>query len=70
MRALEHLTELERVAEEDEVPRACSHGERVRERDLAALVDEQVVELPVEARIREEPCGAGCERPAEGSPAA
>ena len=65
MRPLEHLAELERVAEEHEVPRARPHGERVGERDLAALVDEEVVERPVEARIGEEPGRSGRERPAE-----
>ena len=43
-----HLRELDRVAEQDERPRAGAERERVRERDLARLVDEEVVELGVE----------------------
>ena len=55
MEPLRHLRELERVAEQDERARRGSHGDRVGERDLARLVDEEVVERPVELRLREQP---------------
>ena len=58
MDALRDLRELQRVAEQHERPRARAQRERVRERDLAGLVDEEVVELPVELLAREEPGGA------------
>ena len=66
MDALRHLRELHRVAEQDERPRARPERERVGERGLAGLVDEEVVELPVELLAREEPGRAGEElrRPA------
>ena len=48
--ALAHLRELHRVAEQHDRPRARAERERVGERCLARLVDEQVVELPVELR--------------------
>ena len=46
--ALGHLGELHRVAEQDDVPRRRPDGERVRERHLARLVDEQIVHGAVE----------------------
>src|SRR5207247_949417 len=55
MQALAHLRELQRVAEQDDRPRARPDRERVRERNLARLVDEDVVELLVELRTREQP---------------
>ena len=58
MRALQHLAELLRVADEHEVARRGAHRERVGERDLAGLVDEEVVELPVVLVVGEEPRGA------------
>ena len=59
MDALRHLRELHRVAEQDERPRARAERERVGERGLARLVDEEVVERPVELLAREQPGGAG-----------
>ena len=58
VRALEHLGELLRVADEDDVARAGAHRERVGERDLAGLVDEQVVERRCRrsSRRRATPC--------------
>ena len=55
VRALQHLAELLRVADEHEVARRGAHRERVGERDLAGLVDEQVVELAVVLAVGEEP---------------
>ena len=60
-RALRDLRELVRVAEEDDRLRARPERERVRERDLAGLVDEQVVELRVELLAAEEPARPGDE---------
>src|SRR5207249_2690960 len=50
-----------RVTEEDERTRACAQRERVRERDLARLVEEEVVELQVHLLAAEEPARAGDE---------
>ena len=58
VRSLEDLRELLRVADEHEVARGGAHRERVGERDLAGLVDEQVVEHAVEVSMRVEPGGA------------
>ena len=44
MKRLRHLRQLERVAEEDEVARGRAGGEGVGERQLAGLVDHEVVE--------------------------
>ncbi len=44
MHALDRLPELHLVAEQHEVARRCSHRDQVGERDLARLVDEQVVD--------------------------
>ena len=59
VRSLDHLVELLRVADEHDVPRRRPHRERVGERDLPGLVDEEVVDLLVLAR--EEPRRAGGE---------
>ena len=61
MRALRDLRELVRVAEQDEVARRRADRERVRERDLPALVDEQRVDVLVELLAREEERRAGKE---------
>ena len=55
VRALQHLAELLRVADEHDVVRAGRHRAGVGERDLAGLVDEEVVEPPVELGVGEEP---------------
>ena len=55
MRALKDLCELLWVSDEHEVARGGAHRKRVRERDLARLVDEQVVEHAVEVSMRVEP---------------
>ena len=47
VRPLDHLVELLRVADEHDVPRRRPHRERVGERDLPGLVDEEVVERAV-----------------------
>ena len=57
--ALRDLGELEGIAQEDHVPRGCAHGERVSERDLSGLVDDEVIELPIQLGPREEPGRAG-----------
>ena len=59
MRPLRHLGELDRVAEQDDVPRRSSHRQRVRERDLPRLVDEQVVDGAVQLGPCEQPRRAG-----------
>ena len=58
---LRHLRKLHRVTEQDERPRGRAERERVRERDLPGLVDEEVIERPVELRPAEEPGRAGDE---------
>ena len=58
VRALDHLVELLRVADEHDVPRRRAHRERVGERNLPGLVDEEVVERGVVLGPREEPGGA------------
>ena len=55
VRALRHLGELQRVAEQDDVARRRPDRERVRERHLARLVDEEVVDGAVELGPREQP---------------
>ena len=62
MDALRDLGELERVAEQDDRPRRGAHRERVGERDLAGLVDDEHVERLVEILAREEPRRAGDQR--------
>ena len=59
MRSLRDLRQLVRVAEQDEVLRRRADGDRVRQRELAALVDEEDVEVPVELLPREEERRAG-----------
>ena len=39
--ALGHLCELQRIAEENQVPGGRAHGERVGQGDLAGLVDQR-----------------------------
>ena len=46
MGSLRDLRELQRVAEQDDVARGGAERERVGERDLAGLVDEEVVDAP------------------------
>ncbi len=57
--ALGHLRELLGVAEQDDVPGGGAERERVGERDLARLVDEEVVEGAVDLVASEVPGGAG-----------
>ena len=59
MGSLRDLGELQRVAEQDERARRGAHRERVGERDLSGLVDEEVVERLVELLAGEQPGGAG-----------
>ena len=61
MRALRHLRQLVRVAEEDELARGRPDGERVGERELPGLVHEERVDRPVELVAGEEPRRPGDE---------
>jgi hypothetical protein len=45
VRALAHVRELLRIAEQDDGPRALCHRQRVGQRDLTGLVDEEDVDL-------------------------
>ena len=58
---LRDLGELLGIAEQDHVARARAHRERVGERDLAGLVDQQVVERLVHLLAAEQPRGPGHE---------
>src|SRR3989442_95803 len=62
MRALRHLGELERIAEQDHVARGRPHRERVGQRDLPRLVDHERVDGAVEILVGEEP-GRAREQP-------
>ena len=53
-----HLRELLRIADEDDVARARRHRERVGERHLPGLVDEEIVERALVVGIGEKPRGA------------
>src|SRR5207244_4066884 len=59
--ALRDLAELKRIAEQHEIAGRNSDRERVRERDLTGLVDEQVVQGPIHFLPGEEPRSAGDE---------
>ena len=59
MHALRDLRELEGIAQQDHVAGGRAHRQCVRERDLAGLVDHQVVQLAVQILMREEPGGSG-----------
>src|SRR5262245_48469159 len=59
MRALRDLRELVRIAEQNDVAGRRSDGDRVCERDLAGLVEEQRVQMSVEVLAREQERGAG-----------
>ena len=56
---LRDLAELLRVAEQDDVARARPERERVGERHLPRLVDEERVDDALHVLAREEPGGAG-----------
>ena len=58
MRALHHLRQLARIADEHDVARAAPHGEQVGEPDLPGLVDDQRVEGALELRPAEVEGGA------------
>ena len=63
--ALDRLGELHLVADEDQVPGRESDGDRVGERDLAGLVDEEVVEPALASSCTaEDPGGAADEHAA------
>src|SRR5438105_15721562 len=55
MDPLRHLRQLQRITEQNERARRRPHRQRIRQRYLARLVDEQVIERLVELRSREEP---------------
>src|SRR5438552_1285760 len=59
--SLRDLGELEGITKQDEVAGGGSNGQRVRERYLAGLVDEEVVERLVHVLLCEQPGGAGDE---------
>ena len=59
MRALRHLRELVRVAEENEVPRGRADRDRIRQRELPGLVDEERVHVPGQLLAREQPRRSG-----------
>ena len=59
MTPLERLRKLHLVANQDDVPRTNTHRDGVGKRDLSRLIDEQVIELPIEFPSREEPSGPG-----------
>ena len=62
MDGLGDLRELERVAEQDEVPRRAGGGERIGQGQLARLVDDQHVDrCAAHVRAGEQPRGAGDE---------
>ena len=48
MRALDRLTELHLVADENDVLRGGAHCDEVSERHLAGFVDEEIIEILVE----------------------
>ena len=56
---LRDLGELERIAEENQVAGGGAHRERVRQGDLAGLVQDEIVQRAVELLAGEEPGGAG-----------
>ena len=58
MRALHHLRQLARVADEHDVAGAASHGQQVGEPDLPGLVDDERVEGALELRLAEVEGGA------------
>jgi len=56
MRALRHLGELERIAEQDDVAaRGRTHRERVGQRHLPGLVDHERVDGAVEILVAKSP---------------
>src|SRR5215831_8024446 len=55
MHPLGHLSQLERIAQENYVASRGPHGQRVREGYLTRLVDHQMVERPIQLAPREEP---------------
>ena len=61
MASLAHLRELRRIAEQYDVASAERERQRIGERDLSRLIDEEIVELPLEFFAREEPCRAAGE---------
>jgi hypothetical protein len=56
---LERLRELHLVADQDHIPGAHTHRDRVGERDLARLVDKQVIDLLIQFLSCEQPSGSG-----------
>ena len=51
MSALDGLSELHLVAQQDNVPRTRAHGGQICQRDLAGLIDKQIVEHLVSTSI-------------------
>src|SRR5437588_3189825 len=59
MAALEWLRQLHLVAYQDHVFGAHAHCDRIGERHLSCLIDEQVIKLLVQFLSREKPSGPG-----------
>ena len=62
MDALNRLSQLHLIPDQNEVPCRGAHRDDVGRGDLSRLVNEQVVQVLVEPLIRKEPRGAGQER--------
>ena len=58
MRALDRVLELHLIPEQDEIPRAARHRNRVGQRDLPGFIDEEIIERPFPLGPAEEPGGA------------
>src|SRR6188508_2135556 len=58
MRALNRVLELHLVPEQDEIPCATRHRNRIGERHLPRFVDEEIIEGPLPLGTAEQPCGA------------
>ena len=55
MRALRGLSQLVRVSQQDDVSRARRRGDHIRQRHLAGLVNEEIIEAAFNLRSREQP---------------
>jgi hypothetical protein len=62
MNALANLRQLLGISEQDDVSCGRSHRDRVGQRDLSRLIDEEVVQERVDALARELPRGPSDER--------
>ena len=70
MTPLDRLGQLHLIADQYQVPGRWSDCDRIRQRDLAGLIDEQVVELSLQLLSAEDPGGpADQNRPVASTPA-